>query len=42
MIYLYALSAWCAASIILGAALARGIHKSKARQRAGINARFDA
>jgi len=37
---LYAAACWPIASIVLAAAICRGIHKAKVLERVGINARF--
>ena len=39
---LYAAACWPLASIVLAAVICRGIHKAKAREAAGINARLEA
>jgi len=39
-IFLYAAACWPLISALVAVALCRGFHQSKARERAGINARF--
>ena len=39
-IFLYAAACWPLISVLTAIVVCRGIHQSKARERAGINARF--